>query len=123
MFILFQKYRNVYRNKVNSRPIRQFPSFLIFGHVTCHMTIIKLLGTRKPQDLLLGKNSFCSIPPSERYRQSFLCSEHTFDPGLKPLENENFKMEAGTDKFYDTFSNYSPIILLLRSDRRERAAI
>ena len=54
--------------------------------MTCHMTIIKLLGTRKPQDLLLGKNSFCFRSPSERYCQSFICSEQTFDPGLKPLE-------------------------------------
>ena len=41
MFIFFQKYQFVYRNKLNSRPIRQFPSFSIFGHVTCHVTIIK----------------------------------------------------------------------------------
>ena len=34
MFILFQKYRFVYRNEVNSPPIRPFPSFSIFGHVT-----------------------------------------------------------------------------------------
>ena len=34
MFIFFQKYQFVYRNKVNSPPIRQFPSFSIFGHVT-----------------------------------------------------------------------------------------
>ena len=34
MFILFQKYRFVYRNEVDSPPIRQFPSFSIFGHVT-----------------------------------------------------------------------------------------
>ena len=41
MFILFQKCQFVYPNKVNSLPIRHFPSFSIFGHVTCHMTIIK----------------------------------------------------------------------------------
>ena len=32
-----------------------------------------------------GKKTFCSRSPSERYCQSFVCSEHTFDPGLKPL--------------------------------------
>ena len=52
MFILFQKYRFVYRNEVNSPSIRQFPLCSIFGHVTCHVTIIERLGTRKPQDLL-----------------------------------------------------------------------
>ena len=41
MSILFQKYQFVYRNKLNSPPIRQFPSFLTFGQVTCHVTIIK----------------------------------------------------------------------------------
>ena len=41
MFIIFQKYEFVHRNEVNSPPIRQFPSFSIFGHVTCHVTIIK----------------------------------------------------------------------------------
>ena len=41
LFILFQKYQFVLPNKVNSPPIRQFPSFSIFGHVTCHLTIIK----------------------------------------------------------------------------------
>ena len=83
MFILFQKCWFVHPNKVNSPPIRQFPSFSIFGHVTCHVTIIKREGTRKPQDLPLGKTSFSSRSPSERYCQSFICSEHTFDPGLK----------------------------------------
>ena len=34
MFILFRKCQFVYPNKVNSPPIRQFPSFSIFGHVT-----------------------------------------------------------------------------------------
>ena len=48
MFILFQKYRFVYRNEVNSPPIRQFPLCSIFGHVT----IIERSGTRKPRDLL-----------------------------------------------------------------------
>ena len=49
---------------------------------------IKRQGIRKPQDfqLVLGKNSFGSRSPSERYCQSFLCSEHSFDPGLKPLQ-------------------------------------
>ena len=41
MFILFQKCQFVYPNKVNSPPIRQFPLFSIFGHVTCHVTISK----------------------------------------------------------------------------------
>ena len=50
MFILFQKRQFVYRNKEISPPIRQFPSFSIFGHVTCHVNIIKRKGTRKPQD-------------------------------------------------------------------------
>ena len=36
MSILFQKYQFVYRNKLNSPPIRQFPSFSIF-----HVTMIK----------------------------------------------------------------------------------
>ena len=86
MFILSQKYQFVYLNKVNSPPIRQFPSFSTFGHETCHVIIIKRHSTRKPQGLLLGKNSFCSRSPGERYCQSFICSEHTFDPGLKPLD-------------------------------------
>ena len=34
IFILFQKYQFVCSNEVNSPPIRQFPSFSIFGHVT-----------------------------------------------------------------------------------------
>ena len=84
-FILFQKYQFVYLNKVNSPPICQFPSFSTFGQATCHVIIIKRYGTRKPQGLLLGKSSFCSRSPSERYCQSFICSEHTSDPGLKPL--------------------------------------
>ena len=87
-FILFQKCQFVYTNKINSPPIRQFPPLSIFGHAMCHVTVIKRLGTRKPQDLLLGKNSCCSRSPSERYCQSFICSEHTFDPGLKPLETQ-----------------------------------
>ena len=33
MFVIFQKYQFVYRNKVNSPPIRQFPSVSIFGHL------------------------------------------------------------------------------------------
>ena len=86
MFILFQRYQSVYRNKVNSPPIRQFPSVSIFGHLTCHVTIIRREDTRKPEDLLLGKSSFFSRSPSERYCQFFICSAHIFDPGLKPLE-------------------------------------
>ena len=87
-FILFQKCQFVYTNKINSPPIRQFPPLSIFGHAMCHVTVIKRLGTRKPQDLLLGKNSCCSRSPSERYCQSFICSEHTFDLGVKPLETQ-----------------------------------
>ena len=89
-FILFPKYQFVYTNKRNSPPIRQFPPLSIFGHAMCHLTVIKPLGTRKPQDLLLGKNSCCSRSPSERYCQSFICSEHTFNPGLKPLRDVGF---------------------------------
>ena len=37
----------------------------------------------------MGKSSFCSWTPSDRYCHSILCSEHTCDPGLKPLENES----------------------------------
>ena len=61
MFILYQECQFTYPNKVNWPPIRQFPLFSIFGHVTCHVTIIKRSGTRRPQD------SFCSRSPSERY--------------------------------------------------------
>ena len=80
MFILFQKCQFIYRNKVISPPIRQFPSFSIFGHVT----IFKRQGSRKPQDLLLEKSSTCSRSPSGKYSQlCIICSEHIFDPGLK----------------------------------------
>ena len=41
MFILFQKRQFVYRKKGISPPIRQLPSFSIFGHVSCHVIIIK----------------------------------------------------------------------------------
>ena len=87
-FILFQKCQFVYTNKINSPPIRQFRPLSFFGHAMCHVTVIKRLGTRKPQDLLLRKNSCCSRSPCERYCQSFICSEHTFDPGLKPVETQ-----------------------------------
>ena len=86
-FILFQKCQFVCPNKENLSQFGQFPSISIFGHVTCHVTIIKRYGTRKPQDVPLGKNSFCSRSPSERYCQSFICPQHPFDPSLKPLEN------------------------------------
>ena len=53
MFILFQKCQFVYPNKVNSPPIRQFPSFSINGHLTCHVTMITMIKAQeKPQDLL-----------------------------------------------------------------------
>ena len=41
MFILFQKCQFVYPKKANSPAIRQFPSFSIFAHMICHVTIIK----------------------------------------------------------------------------------
>ena len=37
-FILFQKYQEY---KENLPQFGQFPSISIFGHVTCHVTIIK----------------------------------------------------------------------------------
>ena len=37
MFILFQRWQFVYPNKSISPPIRQFASFSIFGHLTCHV--------------------------------------------------------------------------------------
>ena len=40
-FILFQKCQFVCLNKENSPQSGQFPSISIFGHVTCHVTIIK----------------------------------------------------------------------------------
>ena len=39
MFILYQKHQFIYPYKINSSPIRQFPSFSTFG--SCHVTIIK----------------------------------------------------------------------------------
>ena len=53
-------------------------------------------GTRKPHDLLLGKNSFCSRFPCERYCKSSICSEHTFDRPIKPLEYWNLTYIAVT---------------------------
>ena len=41
VFILFQKWQFIYPKNVNSPSIRQYPSFSIFGHVKCHVTIIK----------------------------------------------------------------------------------
>ena len=41
LFILFYKFQVVYPNKVNSLPIRQFPSFSISGHLTYHVIIMK----------------------------------------------------------------------------------
>ena len=90
-------------NKSNSPPIRQIPSFSIFGHLTCHV-IMSRWGTRKPQDMLLGKKSFSYRSPSDRYCQSFLSTEHIFDLGLKTLElpNMNFYLK-------ETFRNGSLI--------------
>ena len=43
MFILFQKYQFVYRNKLNSPPIRQFPSFSIFGLVVTWKPVAEIV--------------------------------------------------------------------------------
>ena len=81
MFILFQKCQLVYPNKVNCPPIRQFPPFSIFGHVTCHVAIFKRSGKRKPHYLLLGTNYFVlGLLARDIANRSFV---HTFDPGLK----------------------------------------
>ena len=56
-------------------------SISIFGHVTCHVAIFKRSGTRKPHDLLLGKNYFVlGLLARDIANRSFV---HTFDPGLK----------------------------------------
>ena len=82
-FTLFQKCHFAYPFKQsNSPPIRKFPSFSIFGHVTCHVIIIKREGARKPT---FGENSFYSVSLSEKYCQSFIRFEHTFNPGLKDV--------------------------------------
>ena len=44
IFILYKKRQFTYTNKGNSPPMRKFPSFSIFGHVTCHVTISKRQG-------------------------------------------------------------------------------
>ena len=81
MFILFQKCQLVYPNKVNSPPIRQFPPFSIFGHVTCHVAIFKRSGKRKPHYLLLGTNYFVlGLLARDIANRSFV---HTFALGLK----------------------------------------
>ena len=68
------------RMKTLWHPGYQFPSFSIFSHETCHVTIINGYVTRRPQDILLGKkNSSCSSYPSERYCQSIIFSEHSLD--------------------------------------------
>ena len=41
LFMFFQKYQFVSRKNVNSPQIRQFLSFLIFGHMTCYVTTIE----------------------------------------------------------------------------------
>lgn len=66
-------------------PIRQVPPFLILGQVACPVNIIKRLGGRRPQDPLILKihcGKFHFGAPSH----SVICSEHAFDPGVKPLE-------------------------------------
>ena len=70
---------------IQTKKIRH--QFANFGHVTCHVTIIKRSGTKRPQDLILEKISFCSKSPSERYCQSIIWAEHTFHPGLISLED------------------------------------
>ena len=92
MFIFFQKCQFVYQNNVISPPIRQFPSFSI-----------KRYGTRKPQDLLLGKSSICFRSPSWKYRQLCICSDDIFDPGLNSLEValfSNFTVFSRRHYFY-----------------------
>ena len=44
IFMLYQKRQFIYTNKGNSPPMRKFPSFSIFGHVTCHVTISERQG-------------------------------------------------------------------------------
>ena len=80
MFILYQKRQFIYPKKVNSPPIRQFTSFPIFGHVTCHVTIINGCATRRPQELLLAKkiHLVLAILAKDIANQS-LFSEHTLD--------------------------------------------
>ena len=63
MFIFFQKIRH------------QFANFLhfLFSHVTCHVIInVKAQENIK---IYVGEKT-----------KLFICSEHIFDPGLKPLE-------------------------------------
>ena len=76
---------DVYPYKVNSRPICQFPSFSTFGVTGPYL--------RKPQDILLGKHSFYSRSHSDRYCQSVLCSEHTFEKTV-PLSSAEEKIEV-----------------------------
>ena len=38
---LWEKPITIHLNKVNLPPVWQFPLFSIFGHMTCHLTIIK----------------------------------------------------------------------------------
>ena len=87
MFILFQKSQFVYPNNVNSPQIRQCPSFSSFGHVTCHVTIIK------QENLMIyfwGRIlSFLGLLARDTANHSY--AQNTgFDPGLKPLELENY---------------------------------
>ena len=78
-FILFQKCHFAYPFKQsNSPPICKFPSFSIFGHVTCHVTIIKREGARKPT--FEGKIHFV-LGLLARYIAYML--QHIFNPGLK----------------------------------------
>ena len=74
------------KQSINSPPIRQFSSFSDLGNVTGQVTIIKRFMAEESLKICFGESSFCSRSPRERYCQSFICSEHTFDPGLKPLE-------------------------------------
>ena len=86
MFIVFQKCHFVYPNKVNSPPIRQFLSFSIFGHVTCHVTIFKRSAQENLKIYSREKIYFVlGLLARDVYiaNRSF---EHTFDPGLKTLK-------------------------------------
>ena len=71
---------------------RSFPGKALKGHTFKEFAvrvIVLLFSLPPPKDLLLKKNSFCSMSPNGRYCQSFIRSEHTFDSGLTPLKLSN----------------------------------
>ena len=94
MFILYQKRQLIYPEKVNSPPIRQFPSFSIFGHVTCHVTIINGYVTRRPQDLLLVGKKFMhlvlALLAKDITNQSYSPNTLNLCQALNPLWNNIF---------------------------------